>query len=106
LLIKAYENLTSRGKARRLRQLAIHALDLYELKAADVRLVGMYTNTLFRERLACGETCILRVCRPGMGILGLPGAGYRHDLAGSDGSTWAPTLPGSHRNWNASSRPA
>jgi Ser/Thr protein kinase RdoA (MazF antagonist) len=63
--MESYENLTSRGKARRLRQLAIHALDQYELEAADVRLVGMYTNTLFRVRLACGETCILRVCRPG-----------------------------------------
>jgi len=63
--MKAYESQTSRSKARRLRELAIHALDQYRLEVVDIQLVGMFTNTLFRLRLAPGETYILRICRPG-----------------------------------------
>ncbi len=63
--MKPYEELTNRGKARRLRQLAIHALEQYDLDVADIRLVGVFTNTLFRVRTDQGPAYILRVCRPG-----------------------------------------
>jgi Ser/Thr protein kinase RdoA (MazF antagonist) len=63
--LKLYESLTVRGKARRLRQLALQALEQYDLEIAGIRLVGMFTNTLFRVNLASGAACILRVCRPG-----------------------------------------
>lgn len=63
--MKSFESLTKRGKARRLRRLAISALDQYALEVADVRLVGVYTNTLFRVRTAGGPSYIVRVCTPG-----------------------------------------
>lgn len=46
--MQSFESLTRQGKTRRLRALAIKALEQYEFEAADVRLVGAYTNTLFR----------------------------------------------------------
>jgi len=64
-MANAYESLSPRGKARHLRELAIHALDQYALEVVDIRLVGMFTNTLFRLRLASGVSYILRICRPG-----------------------------------------
>ena len=47
-----------------MRELAINALDRYDLQVTDVQLVGTYTNTLFRVR-ANGLSHVLRVCTPG-----------------------------------------
>ena len=67
--MKPFEELTRRGKARRLREVALHALDQYDLEVTDVRLLGMYTNALFRVRAADGRgvdaSYVLRVCAPG-----------------------------------------
>jgi Ser/Thr protein kinase RdoA (MazF antagonist) len=48
-----------------LRALALNALDQYDIDVANLRLEGVYTNTLFRVRPAAGHPCVLRVCRPG-----------------------------------------
>jgi Ser/Thr protein kinase RdoA (MazF antagonist) len=63
--MQAFEQLTKRGQARRLRKLALRALDQYPLDVIDVRLVGTFTNTLFRVRAADGRSYVLRVCTPG-----------------------------------------
>jgi Ser/Thr protein kinase RdoA (MazF antagonist) len=67
--MRRFEELTRRGKARRLRQVALHALAQYDLDVTDVRLLGVYTNTLFRVRASDGLgepiSYVLRVCTPG-----------------------------------------
>jgi len=63
--MQAFEQLTRRGQARRLRKLALRALEQYPLDVVDVRLVGTFTNTLFRVRAAGGQSYVLRVCTPG-----------------------------------------
>jgi len=63
--MKPFNSLTRRGKARRLRKLAINALDQYELEVANVQLVGMHTNTLFRMRTVRGQSYVVRICTPG-----------------------------------------
>jgi len=63
--MKAFDQLTRRGKARRLRQLAVNALGHYDLVIQDIRLLGMYTNALFRLRTADGQRHVIRVCTPG-----------------------------------------
>ncbi|MFZ6027546.1 MAG: phosphotransferase enzyme family protein [Chloroflexota bacterium] len=62
---KPFEQLTARGQARRLRQLALAALQYYDLPGADVTLLGRFTNALFRVRTAAGQTYVLRLCSPG-----------------------------------------
>jgi Ser/Thr protein kinase RdoA (MazF antagonist) len=63
--MQAFEQLTRRGQARRLRKLAMRALEQYPLDVIDMRLVGTFTNTLFRVRAAEGTSYVLRVCTPG-----------------------------------------
>lgn len=63
--MKPFQQLTKRGKARRLRPLVVNALDQYTLAVADIWLVGVHTNTLFRVRAAGGRSYIIRVCEPG-----------------------------------------
>jgi Ser/Thr protein kinase RdoA (MazF antagonist) len=63
--MQPFEQLTKRGQARRLRTLALHALEQYPLDVVDVRLVGTFTNTLFRVRAAERSSYVLRVCTPG-----------------------------------------
>ncbi|MFN2156927.1 MAG: phosphotransferase enzyme family protein [Anaerolineae bacterium] len=63
--MQAFQQLTKRGQARRLRKLALRALEQYPLDVADVHLVGTFTNTLFRVRAADGTSYVLRVCTPG-----------------------------------------
>jgi Ser/Thr protein kinase RdoA (MazF antagonist) len=67
--MKPFEDLTRRGKARRLRKLALNALAQYDVAVADVRLLGMYTNFLYRVRTVAGNgrgaLFVLRVCTPG-----------------------------------------
>ena len=63
--MKAYHDLTERGKIRRLRQLAFKALDQYPLEIANLRLLGVFTNTLFKVQTTTGAAYVLRVCKPG-----------------------------------------
>ena len=63
--MRPFEELTTRGKARRLRQVALAALAQYPLTPTRVSLVGMYTNALFRARVADGASYVVRVCAPG-----------------------------------------
>jgi Ser/Thr protein kinase RdoA (MazF antagonist) len=64
-MMKPYEELTKRGKARRLRKLALKGLEAYDYEVIALRLLGMYTNTLFRFRIANGDQYVLRICSPG-----------------------------------------
>ncbi len=59
------ESLSQRAQALRLRQVALDALRQYNLNIRDVRLVGHYTNTLFRARTVEGVSYLVRVCQPG-----------------------------------------
>lgn len=63
--MRAFDELTARGKAWRLRHVAMAALAQYPLQPTGVSLVGMYTNTLFRVRTAEGTSYVVRVCAPG-----------------------------------------
>jgi Ser/Thr protein kinase RdoA (MazF antagonist) len=63
--MKPFEALTPRGQARRLRALAFNALAQYDLEVLGLRLLGRYTNTLFRVRAGDGAAYVLRVCTPG-----------------------------------------
>jgi Ser/Thr protein kinase RdoA (MazF antagonist) len=67
--MKPFAELTRRGKARRLRTLALRALEQYDIAVADLRLLGMYTNFLYRVRTVSqngrGPSYVLRVCTPG-----------------------------------------
>ena len=46
--MKPFDQLSSRGKAARLRPLAEAILAQYDLKVSGLRLVGLFTNALFR----------------------------------------------------------
>ena len=63
--MKPFEQLTNRGKARRLRPLVINALERYDFDVSDIQLVGMFTNAIFRLRTDDGQSYIMRVCTPG-----------------------------------------
>jgi len=66
--VKPFEELTRRGRAGRLRGVARRALEQYDLDVTDVRLLGMYTNTLFRVRTdsrGADASYVLRVSTPG-----------------------------------------
>lgn len=63
--MKPLEQLTPRGQLRRFRSLALQALAQYDLAVADLRLLGWYTNLLFRVRCADGGRYVLRICSPG-----------------------------------------
>lgn len=63
--MKPFEALTRRGRIRRLRALACHALAQYDLQVAHLRLLGLYTNALFRVRTTEGAAHVLRLCTPG-----------------------------------------
>jgi Ser/Thr protein kinase RdoA (MazF antagonist) len=63
--MKPFDHLTPLGKARRLRTLALRALEQYPFQVQDIRLVGVFTNTLFRVWSGSGSSYLLRICRPG-----------------------------------------
>jgi Ser/Thr protein kinase RdoA (MazF antagonist) len=63
--MKTFDQLTSRGQALRLSALARAALSQYRLKVSELKLVGVFTNTLFRARAENGAAYALRICRPG-----------------------------------------
>lgn len=56
-----FEQLTPRGRVRRLRDLAVRALDEYDLVAVRVRFVADDTNTTFRVDAGDGASYALRV---------------------------------------------
>lgn len=63
--MKPFELLTQRGKNRRLRTLAFQAVQAYDLDINEIRLLGNFTNTLFKARSGNGEKFLLRACKPG-----------------------------------------
>ena len=62
---KPLQSLTVRGQVRRLRQLAIHSLEQYDLDISSFHLLGWFTNLLFRVRTTQGTSYVLRICYPG-----------------------------------------
>lgn len=62
--MKPFEQLTFRGQAKRLKQLAINVLDQYDFEVRDIQLVGTFTNTIFRLRTTSNQSYIIRVCNP------------------------------------------
>ena len=62
--MQAFEQLTRHGQARRLRKLALHALEQYPIDVVDVRLMGTFTNTLYRVHAADARSYVIRVCMP------------------------------------------
>jgi Ser/Thr protein kinase RdoA (MazF antagonist) len=59
-----FDQLTERGRVRRLRQIARAALGRYGLGDAETALLAVHTNTLFLVK-APGGPCVLRVGAPG-----------------------------------------
>ena len=60
-----YENLTNKGKLRRLRILAILGLTHYDLQDPQLTYHGFETNLLYRVTTAVGERFMLRLAYPG-----------------------------------------
>lgn len=65
--MKPYHQLTLQGKARRLRQMAIRALDHYHLEVVKVSLITNEQNGIFRVDTADKQKYILRVITPDAG---------------------------------------
>ncbi len=62
--MKDFYELTNRGRALRLRRVALAALDHYDLEVDCVRLVSNAFNGIFRVDTHGGKKYILRVCLP------------------------------------------
>jgi len=62
--MKDFYELTSRGRALRLRKLALAALERYALDVERVALVSNDMNCIFRVDTSAGQKYILRVCLP------------------------------------------
>ena len=62
--MKAFDQLTDRGKVRRLRRVALYALAHYDLDIERVRFVSNWTNGIFRLYARNGASYVLRVCAP------------------------------------------
>jgi len=62
-LKKAFDDLTERGRARRLRALAFNALDNYDLDCRRLELVTNHLNGIFKVETS-GKSWILRVSTP------------------------------------------
>ncbi len=65
--MKDYSQLTNRGRAMRLRRMALAALQRYDLDVQRVRLVSNDLNGIFRVDTTGGQTLALRVCLPEAG---------------------------------------
>ena len=63
--MKAFSELTWRGQARRLRQLALRALRLYDLDVDRVSWVSRWTNDILRVCARDGAVYAMRLCCPG-----------------------------------------
>jgi Ser/Thr protein kinase RdoA (MazF antagonist) len=68
--MKPFHQLTARGQSRRLRQLALAALQQYDLPWKGVRTLANAFNTLFRVDCRDGRIYVLRVNLPGWRKLG------------------------------------
>jgi Ser/Thr protein kinase RdoA (MazF antagonist) len=62
---KPLKSLTMRGQVRRLRKLALHALEQYDLDVSSFHMLGWPTNLLFHVRTHPGKSYVLRICYPG-----------------------------------------
>lgn len=62
---RAFDRLTPRGRARRLRPLVLAALARYPVQVRRLRLVANHLNAVFRADLAGGGTLAVRVALPG-----------------------------------------
>ena len=56
--MKGWEPLTERGRYRRLRSLAWEALDEYDVLPTGLRLVGGFTNVVFRVETERGPLAL------------------------------------------------
>jgi Ser/Thr protein kinase RdoA (MazF antagonist) len=65
--MKPYDALTEHGQARRLRRLAFHALQHYDLPVARLRLITNAMNGIFRLDTSTGEKWVMRVSLPAGG---------------------------------------
>lgn len=70
--MRDYYTLSNRGRAMRLRRLAISALADYDLDVKNVRLITNDFNAIFRIDTMDGQKYVLRVCRPTETETGLP----------------------------------
>ncbi len=64
--MKPFQNLTQRGQARRLRQLALNALQSYPLRIRNVSLLAYHFNCIFRVDTQDGQKYALRINLPGV----------------------------------------
>jgi Ser/Thr protein kinase RdoA (MazF antagonist) len=62
---RPFRELTDAGRIRRLRPLALEALEAWDLRPASVRFLAEHTNVMFRVDVATGERFVLRVAAPG-----------------------------------------
>jgi Ser/Thr protein kinase RdoA (MazF antagonist) len=62
--MRSYNELTERGRARRLRQLALAALKQYDLDIARLSLITNSSNGIFRVDTRNGQKWILRITLP------------------------------------------
>ena len=62
--MKPFHELTHRGKIRRIRKLALQALEHYDLNVQKVTFVSDWTNTIFRVYTSNNTSYMLRICRP------------------------------------------
>jgi Ser/Thr protein kinase RdoA (MazF antagonist) len=62
--MKEFGQLTYRGRALRLRRMALAALQHYDLDVKRVRLLSNHLNGIFRVDLQSGQKLVLRVCLP------------------------------------------
>ena len=69
-MVKEFYDLSYRGRALRLRRVALAALDRYELRVARLRLLTNETNGIFRVDTAGGKRHVVRVTDP-LGCHGL-----------------------------------
>jgi Ser/Thr protein kinase RdoA (MazF antagonist) len=63
--MKPYRDLTLAGKLRRLHNLAVAALALYDLDRPELAFYGFETNLLYQVTTASGERYMLRLAVPG-----------------------------------------
>jgi Ser/Thr protein kinase RdoA (MazF antagonist) len=65
--MRDFYQLTNRGRALRLRKMALAALERYDLDVTRVRLLSNDMNGIFRVDIAGGEKAVLRISVPGDG---------------------------------------
>jgi Ser/Thr protein kinase RdoA (MazF antagonist) len=59
--MKAYNDLTERGKLRRLRHLVLSALVDYDLQVKSVKFLTIGTNTMFQLQMSDGKRYVMRI---------------------------------------------